>query len=428
MAKKTAKKLTLKSPLTSLEIVSPKAQDTSHVLSETDSPSTKTAPLTFHTYGGDGAPPAPPTVVQQPQVNSSQPEPLPSLDFLTRQVTYPDDTKKYTVLDSVALSEPQNVGVSIDTPAFPIALVCADIHLSPSPPAARIEEPDWLKAMETQMLWLFDTARKHEVPIVIAGDLFDKAIGDSRFISFVIELFSNCTVPVYVVAGNHDLPYHSYANVNESAYGILMATRSIRDIESTACYVHSSGRTITLHGFYWNREDIPPFAPTHINVAVIHKFIYDAATSYVGADPEAMCENQVRNIPHVYDFLIYGDNHTPFTKTTPAGSTLINCGSFFRRSQNDRNLKPAAYLLKADRSFETLYVPLEGQTFLQKGEEVIVQSAMPDYSELSEFFTETGNLVDNLTIRDAFGKFVASNAPSGKVKEHLSRITGMSFI
>ena len=426
MAKKTAKKITPKSPLTPPAIVTPTAQVSLPVLSETDAPSTKAAPLQFYTYGGDGVPPT--VVVQQPYVNLPQPEPLPSLDFITRQVSYPDDTKKYAVLDSVASPEPQNARVSPDTLAFPIALVCADIHLSPSPPAARIEEPDWLKAVETQMLWLFDTARKYEVPIVIAGDLFDKAIGDSRFISFVIELFSKCTVPVYAVAGNHDLPYHSYANVNESAYGILMATRSIRDIDSTAWYVHSSGRTVTLHGFYWNREDTPPFDPTHINVAVIHKFIYDATTSYVGAAPEAMYENQVRNIPHVYDFLIYGDNHTPFTKTTPAGSTLINCGAFFRRSQNDRNLKPAAYLLKADRSFETLYVPLEGQTFLQKSEDVIVQSAMPDYSELSEFFTETGNLVDNLTIRDAFGKFVATNAPSVKVKEHLSRITGMSFI
>lgn len=341
-------------------------------------------PQMFATYGGNSAPMAPPTVVGQ------------------------------------------QAGVSADTP---IALVCSDIHLSPAPPAARIEEPDWLKAMETQMHWLFQQAKTYAVPIVIAGDVFHKAVEDSRFISFVIRVFSQSEMPIYAVAGNHDLPYHSYDNMGESAYGILLAAGVLKNLESTmTLYEAGSSRMVMLHGYQWGRplSDPPPFDPSYINVAVFHKFIYESASGFKGADPDGMYENLVRDIRYPYDFLIFGDNHTPFTTITSQGGVLINCGSFFRRSQNDRLLKPAAYLLKANHTFETLYVPLDGQTFLQETNDPVVNQA--DYSELAAFFTEGDDLVDNLTVRDSFVRFVAAAQSNANVKQHLSKITGMSFI
>lgn len=311
----------------------------------------------------------------------------------------------------------------------PIALVCSDVHLSPGPPAARIEESDWLKATEAQMLWLFAQAKTFNVPLVIAGDIFDKAIADSRFISWVIALFRQCEVPIYAVPGNHDLPYHSYANMHESAYGLLETTGAIKNIDQNITY-RLGDRDITLHGYYWNRpfSDPPPFDPNHINIAVIHKYVYDSNSGYFGADLSGRYDNQLTAVQCNYDFLIYGDNHTPFSKQTPTRSVLINCGSFFRRSQNDKHLTPAAYLLKADRSFDTLYVPLDGQAFLQKDDTPIVSAKLPDYSELSEFFEEQESGIDNLTIRDSFTKFIIAMQPSATVKEILSRITEISLL
>ena len=315
--------------------------------------------------------------------------------------------------------------VSADTP---IAIVCSDIHLSPGAPAARIEEPDWQKAMESQMLWLFNQAKFYNVPLVIAGDIFDRAIADSRFISVIIGLFRQCEVPIYAVPGNHDLPYHSYSNMSESAYGILMVTDSIKNIDQIVTY-RIGNRDITLHGYYWARsfDNPPPFNPDHFNIAVIHKYVYDSTTGYFGADISGRYDNQLSTVRHNYDFLIYGDNHTPFHKTTPSGQILINCGSFFRRSQNDKHLKPAAYLLKLDRSFTPLHVPLEGQTFLQKDDTFDNIGSLPDYSELSDFFENQASGIDNLTIRDSFRRFVAITKPLSPVKAVLSRISGMSL-
>jgi DNA repair exonuclease SbcCD nuclease subunit len=278
------------------------------------------------------------------------------------------------------------------------------------------------------MCWLFAQAKAHNVPLVIAGDIFDKAIGDSRFISFIIALFRQCEVPIYAVPGNHDLPYHSYTNMPESAYGILAVTDVIRNIDQTITY-RIGIRDITLHGYYWARsfDNPPPFNPDHFNIAVIHKYVYDLNSGYFGVNLAGRYDNQLSTIRHNYDFLIYGDNHTPFHKTASTGSVLINCGSFFRRSQNDKYLKPAAYLLKADRSFTSLHVPLDGQSFLQKDDSSIVSTNLPDYSELSEFFEEQESGIDNLTIQDSFSRFVAVSNTSASVKTCLSRITGLSL-
>ncbi len=316
-----------------------------------------------------------------------------------------------------------NEEVLADT--LPLALVCSDLHLSPGPPAARIEESDWPRAMKSQMLWLFEQAKKYNVPLVIAGDIFDKAIADSRFISSVIALFQQCDMPIYAVPGNHDLPYHSYTNRHESAYGILEIVSVIQNIDQTITY-KIADKTVTLHGYYWNRpfSDPPPFDADYLNIAVIHKYVYDTNTGHVGADLSSRCDNQLSAMPCSYDFLVYGDNHTPFHKVSP-NTTLINCGSFFRRSQSDKNLKPAAYLLKSDRSFETIYVPLEGQTFLQHNDSSPVSAHVPDFSELSEFFAEPSGM-DNLTVQDSFKQFVAVSNPALPVKACLSRITGLA--
>jgi len=382
---------------------------------------------------GTGIAPTPPLSSPQLHTSAPLPAPLPSPPPTAQELL---DTASQMIHASLGIPASVLAGVSADTPT-PFAIVCSDIHLSSAPPAARIDEPDWLKAMETQMLWLFQQAGAYNVPIVIAGDVFDKAICDSRFIAYVNKIFKQCKVPIYTVAGNHDLPYHSYDNLDESAYGILLGMGSIINVDPTVSWmvnspVSSSTRCmVTFHDFHWGRAvtDLPAPDPNHINVAVFHKFIYDATTSYFGADPDGLYETQVKNMPHNYryDFLIFGDNHTPFSKTTPAGATLINCGSFFRRSQNDRDLKPAAYLLKTDGTFETLFVPLDGQAFLQNIDDALVQPSTQDYSELAAFFTDVENGIDNLTVRDSLRKFIIATQPTDNVKDHLSRITGLSF-
>src|SRR5438034_54953 len=68
-----------------------------------------------------------------------------------------------------------------------VAIACSDIHLSLNPPLVRTSEPDWLAAQARQLEELASLSKIHSCPIIIAGDLFDKACPSVEFINWTIK-------------------------------------------------------------------------------------------------------------------------------------------------------------------------------------------------------------------------------------------------
>ena len=102
--------------------------------------------------------------------------------------------------------------------AYPIAVVCSDVHLSDKPPVSRSGEPDWFAAMERTLNEVNALAESHDIPVIAAGDIFDRPR-----VSPALEVFAARNLRGwYCIPGQHDLPNHRLDRLDQSSYGVLV--------------------------------------------------------------------------------------------------------------------------------------------------------------------------------------------------------------
>ena len=268
------------------------------------------------------------------------------------------------------------LGISLDNKLLekmnePLLIAVSDLHLSSVAPTFRSAEPDWWAAQARSLRWLKQLQKQLNCPIVIAGDIFDKSMGDSRLVNFAAD-----NLPFsYAIAGNHDLPYHNIDNVQHAAYGNLIRTKSIVNIEDTV-RLAVKGVSIVLHGFWYNRPFYPLQSRTaDVHIAVVHAYVWAREFGYNNV-PEECHSDYIKKQLAGYDYYIFGDNHIPFIE-----GNLVNCGSFYRRIKGHDDFQPIAAVLYRNR-IELVSVPTDEDI---GGSKDIDKKQMQSY-DFSEFF------------------------------------------
>lgn len=221
----------------------------------------------------------------------------------------------------------------------PIAVLCADLHLSLLPPPARAEEPNWFAAMARPLHELGRLARQEDVPILCAGDVFHRWDAPPELINFALAHLP----PMYAIPGQHDLPYHNHEDLDKSAFGTLVRAGKITLLSPDRPTLLPGG---FAWGFGWNTPITPlaqdtPFSG--VAIAVVHAYCWQHKASYQGAD-EGAHVRAFRDRLFGYDAAVFGDNHKGFLKEFP-GLTLFNCGGFMRRRTDEAGSSPMVGLL-----------------------------------------------------------------------------------
>ena len=111
---------------------------------------------------------------------------------------------------------------------------------------------DYLPSQREFASWLVDTVKSEAIDVVlVAGDIFDKAIPSSDAVDLVDELFINLIgsgVAVVVISGNHDsaerLNFCSKAMENAGLY-IRTEHRNLRDI-GVPIHLNRNGESVTI--------------------------------------------------------------------------------------------------------------------------------------------------------------------------------------
>jgi predicted MPP superfamily phosphohydrolase len=231
-----------------------------------------------------------------------------------------------------------------------LALLCSDIHLSHRPPVARSGEAYWYKAMARPLIELNSIAEELQVPVVIAGDIFDDGWRMNRcppeLINFAINYLPK---GAYAIPGQHDLPHHRYDDIRKSAYWTLVEAGAIVDIPHQVAI--RAAHNLYVHGFPWDKEIEPldEWSKTDFHLAVIHAYIWKSDHKYANAPQEEHLKFY-RPMLKGYDAAVFGDNHQGFVDTlNPKSSVqnLINTGTFMRRTTKEAHYKPMIGILLA---------------------------------------------------------------------------------
>lgn len=260
------------------------------------------------------------------------------------------------------------------------AILCADLHLSHKPPLARAVEDDWYTAMGRSLNQLAVLASSQNprvspegghrcdvVPIVCAGDVFDRYDPPPSLINFALDHLPH----LYAVPGNHELPQHRLDGLSRSAFGTLVRAGRITYLPpGEPVFVGRDVVPLRLWGFPYGCPLEPPrdYDRLAMEVAVVHTYLWVNGKGYPGASEDQQVRAHARKL-RGYDVAVVGDNHTPFTVSVRghngASCTLFNAGCLFRRRSDERLHRPSVGLLREDGSVVRHYLDVSQDRFVE---------------------------------------------------------------
>lgn len=273
-----------------------------------------------------------------------------------------------------------------------IAILASDIHLSHKPPIFRSEEPDWYATQKRYLDELAGLASERVVPIVYAGDIFDKWNSPAELINFAIDnLPPGCAIP-----GQHDLPNHRYEDIQKSAYWTLHKAEVIDDLGRT--FVRNN--QLALFPFPWGKT-VQPASDTFdiyegVMLAIVHSYIWqDEKTCY----PGAVLSQHVKGYDLTgYDAAVFGDNHKGFIARYN-DCNIMNCGTFMIRKSDERAYRPMVGILYEDGSIKPYYLDTSKDVYC---ESEIVEKVEKVQQHFDHFIQDLRTLgMDALDFRQA---------------------------
>ena len=223
-------------------------------------------------------------------------------------------------------------------------IAVSDLHLTLTPPSCR-REKDWLGVMAgyfDQLKQLHYEIGGHDVPLVCAGDVFDRPSPPVELVNWAIR-----TLPrMYAIPGQHDCAFHRLEDLKKSGYWTLVEAGTLTNLEYGNPVAVGNVR---LHGFPWGTK-ITPWPDNHglaLEIAVVHKYIWTRGKSYPNAPKEARA-GKLQDQLVGYDIAVVGDNHSPFELAHTELCSVINCGSFLRRKRDEIPHRPSIVVIYAD--------------------------------------------------------------------------------
>lgn len=297
-----------------------------------------------------------------------------------------------------------------------IAVLCSDLHLSHTPPVFRSEEPNWYAAQRRVLSELQWISYEAKAPIIIAGDIFHKWNSPAELINFTCEYMPRC----FAIAGNHDLPLHSYKDIAKSAYWTLVSSGVITNIKPN---VPMPTGELVAHGFPCGYPVKPRERSNDHSLvsqlAVVHEYIWTKTTGYIDAPSSRRFGNTKKKLKG-YDAACFGDNHNGFVI-----KNVINCGGMIRRHSDQQDYRPFVGLLKRDNSIKKYYLDTSKDVVTTDLEKLAKR--MLTELDITDFLDELANLGEaGVDFIAAINNFMLSNNVGKKIQrivhESITRI------
>lgn len=207
-------------------------------------------------------------------------------------------------------------------------LITADWHLRGERPRCRTDA-DWMESQRESVREIVDLANEHKAELVIVGDVFHHARVSTETLELAVSELKRCEFPVAILAGNHDLPYHSWDLRQQSSIGVLL---------------HYFEDLSTVDGI-----DAAPFGlddPKGHPVAFTHQLVFpdDAARPF--PDVGIIAEDLAEQFPRA-QWIFTGDYHHAFIRRISTGALVANPGCINIQAADMADYQPVVYLVDA---------------------------------------------------------------------------------
>lgn len=199
-------------------------------------------------------------------------------------------------------------------------IITADWHIRPDRPRCRKDE-DWEQFQICSIRKIVAIANSRGCPLYIIGDIYEKAVVPERLVIMVIRELSMVRHDVYIVPGNHDLPYHSIDNIDDSSIGVINAL---------------------IDKYKFN-------TPSEAGCVFEHRLVFpDSKSIPHGVDAPTAAE-----LLDEYDssikWVFTGDMHGGFHYRSKRGRHVVNPGCINRQSADEAKYAPGVYYVDTSK-------------------------------------------------------------------------------
>jgi len=184
-------------------------------------------------------------------------------------------------------------------------IATGDWHLRGDiPRSVKVEkQEDWIELQIENLRQIFKIANKEKIEsIIVAGDLFNTYQESQILVNKVLQMIKNeFGIKVWAVAGNHDLPYHSFSNIDNSSFGLLLNGGAINLLDDFKKDLALIGASFGVENKIQNAK---------YDLAVIHRLV--APKNTFPADVKLDTPEDIfAEFPMIENFIV-GDYHHAF--------------------------------------------------------------------------------------------------------------------
>ena len=212
------------------------------------------------------------------------------------------------------------------------AIISADWHLRSDRPRYRLDE-DWMTTQIVQMKHIARIVDDTDTILCIVGDLFDRAIVSERIKTAFLKFVNLLPESVYIIAGNHCLPYHSWSNEENSSFGVIWASGKVKHLNELGKSAH--------FGEELSGKDN--------DILFIHRLVFETAKDLPPNVNASTAEQLLEEFPDA-KWIFTGDNHHHFHYEKD-GRHVINPGCINRQSADMISYQPIVYHVDTDANF-----------------------------------------------------------------------------
>lgn len=259
-------------------------------------------------------------------------------------------------------------------------LYFTDTHIRGTSPRSRTD--DFQETLRNKLNEIVDIAKREQVDFILhGGDLFDRPSLSPAVVREFARIFRQFQVPMYIIAGNHDIYGHNPMTVDRTMLGLLDAFGTLILLqEGKRVRLEKDGVVVQLSGqpFHYDldkrdvKQDymVENEIGAHFCIHMVHGMLVDRAL------PDGVAHTMIHQVWNdSVDVLLTGHYHAGFPVQERNGKYIINPGAIARINNHVSEIKrmPQVVILDISNKIEIQLIPLQ---CAEKGENVLDRTAI----------------------------------------------------
>lgn len=233
----------------------------------------------------------------------------------------------------------------------------ADWHIRATRPRCRTDE-NWIETQRNALAQIKKISVEKNAPVFVVGDLFHSNSDTSFECINIIQDIALELGSLYVLAGNHDLPYHSSQNLEKSAIGVLLNSSHIFQIKD----FFESWKWNTAEKINYSASNFDEVDNKYAKIVFKHTLVFPDLKS-LPPNVDAITAKELLEEFSNAQWIFTGDYHRNF-HYEKNGRHVVNPGCLLRQASDMKNYKCGVYYVDTDENIVEFVPIIDNESFV----------------------------------------------------------------